>query len=153
MRVVSDVATFPGTVHEAETVWYDTERWPGWVDGLDRVEAVGRGWPAVGGSVTWASGPAGRGRVSERVESYEQLRGQTVDVEDDSIRGRQAVTFTPEDEGVTVELSLEYEIKQRSPLTPLVDLLFIRPAFRNSIRATLYRFGVELATARESRDR
>jgi hypothetical protein len=150
MRVVSAVETFPGTVHEAESVWYDTDGWPGWVDGLDRVDRVTGGWPRVGGSLGWESGPAGRGRVIERVVSYERLEGQTVEVEDDSIRGRQSVEFTPEDDGVSVALSLEYELKARSPLTPVLDLLFIRPAFRNSIRATLHRFGVELAAARES---
>jgi hypothetical protein len=152
MRVVSGVETFPASVHEAETAWYATDRWQGWVDGLGRVEHVGGGWPESGGTVTWESGPAGRGRVVERVVSYEPLRGQTVEVEDDSIHGRQTVTFTPENDGVSVVLSLEYEIKERSPLTPLLDLLFIRPAFRNSIRATLHRFGVELA-ARHERDR
>jgi hypothetical protein len=149
MRVVSAVETFPASVHEAESVWYDTERWPSWVDGLERVKQVGGGWPEVGGRVEWESGPAGRGHVRERVVSREPLAGQTVEVEDDSIRGRQRVTFTPEDEGVSVALSLEYEIKQRSIFTPVIDLLFIRPVFRSSIQTTLHRFGVELATARE----
>jgi Polyketide cyclase / dehydrase and lipid transport len=149
MRVVSAVETFPGSVHEAETVWYDTERWPSWVDGLERVERVSDGWPGVGGRVEWESGPAGRGHVRERVVSHEPLAGHTAEVEDDSIRGRQRVVFTPEDDGVSVTLSLEYEIKQRSILTPLVDLLFIRPAFRNSIQNTLRRLGPELATARK----
>jgi hypothetical protein len=153
MRLVSAAETFPGSVHEAEIVWYDTDRWSTWVDGLERVEHVSASWPEAGASVTWQSGPAGRGRVVERVVSHEALDGQTLEVEDDSIRGRQTVTFTPDDEGVAVVLSLEYEIKGRSPLTPLIDLLFIRPAFRNSIRATLHRFGVELAAAREAGDR
>jgi hypothetical protein len=152
MRVVSGVETFPASVHEAETVWYATDRWRGWVDGLERVELVDGGWPEAGGTITWESGPAGRGRVTERVVSYEPLGGQTVEIEDDSIRGRQTVTFTPEGDGVSVVLSLEYELKKRSPITALVDLLFIRPAFRNSIRATLHRFGIELA-ARRARDR
>jgi hypothetical protein len=153
MRVVTGAQTFPVSVHEAETVWYAAERWPAWVDGLDRVEQVSGAWPGVGGSVTWESGPAGRGRVTERVVAHEPLGGQTVEVEDDSIRGRQSVTFTPDDAGVAVELELDYELKRRSPLIPVVDLLFIRPAFRNAISSTLHRFGVELAAARESADR
>jgi hypothetical protein len=146
MRVVSAIETFPASVYEAETLWYDTDRWASWVDGLDRVERVAGEWPGVGGIVSWESGPAGRGRVTERVASYEPRSGQTVEVEDDSIRGRQSVAFMPEDDAVSVELTLEYEIKRRSPLTPLIDLLFIRPAFRGSIQATLHHFGVELAT-------
>jgi hypothetical protein len=150
VRAVSGTESFPASVHEAETLWYDTERWPSWIDGLERVEYVEGAWPEVGGMVTWESGPAGRGRVVERVVSFEALGGQTVEVEDNSIRGRQSVTFTPEDDGVSVGLTLEYEIKERSPVTPLVDLLFIRSVFRNSIRTTLHRFGIELATARGS---
>ncbi len=150
MRAVTVAETFPGSVHEAETVWYDTTRWSGWVDGLDRISDADPRWPELGATVIWESGPAGRGRVVERVVAYEPLRGQTVEVQDDSIRGQQMVKFTPAEEGVTVELSLEYEIKQRSLFTPLVDLLFIRRAFRTSLESTLHRFGWELETARES---
>lgn len=150
MRVVSAAQSFPGSVHEAETVWYDTGRWPQWVDGLDRVAEVDPRWPELGASVTWHSGPAGRGRVVERVVAYEPLSGQTVEVEDDSIRGRQSVAFGPAEKEVDVALTLEYEIKQRSLLTPLVDLLFIRRAFRTSLDATLRRFGLELEEARGS---
>jgi hypothetical protein len=150
MRVVDAESTFPGSVYEAETVWYDTAAWTSWIDGLERVADVGGGWPEVGGEVIWESGPAGRGRVTERVVSYAALEGQTVELDDDSIRGLQTVSFSPEDGAVTVTLTFEYEIKKRSLLTPLIDLLFIRPAFRNSILTTLHRFGVELAAARES---
>ena len=66
---------YPGSVHEAETCWYDTDRWPEWMDGLARVVAVEGDWPGVGSSVTWESGPAGRGRVRERVIAYEPLAG------------------------------------------------------------------------------
>jgi hypothetical protein len=148
MRVVSTVQTFPGSVHEAETVWYDTGRWPSWVDGLDRVTDVDPGWPQLGASVRWESGPAGRGHVVERVTAYEPLSGQTVEVQDDSIEGRQSVAFAPAGEAVEIALTLEYEIKQRSVLTPVVDLLFIRRAFRASLDATLRRFGLELEAAR-----
>jgi Polyketide cyclase / dehydrase and lipid transport len=149
MRVVTVAETFPGSVHEAETAWYDTTRWPAWVDGLDRVSDVDPRWPQLGATVTWESGPAGRGRVVERVVDYEPLGGQTVEVQDDTIRGQQRVTFTPADEGVNVELSLQYEIKNRSFLTPLVDVLFIRRAWTTSLRTTLHGFGVELEAARE----
>ena len=149
MRVVGAAQTFPGSVHEAETVWYDTTRWPAWVDGLDRVSEADPRWPQLGATVTWQSGPAGRGRVIERVVAYEPLSGQTVEVQDDSITGRQSVAFAPSDEGVDIELALEYRIRQRSVLTPLVDVLFIRRAFRTSLEATLHGFGLEPETARE----
>ena len=141
---------FEGTVHEAETCWYDTSAWPLWVDGLDHVVSLQEPWPEIGGSVTWRSGPAGRGQVTERVISYEALSGQTVAVGDDSIDGHQMVGFTPADEAVEVVLTLEYEIKQRNLFTPLVDLLFIRRAMEMSLRATLSGFGAQLADRRES---
>jgi len=141
--------SFPGSVHEAETLWYDTSRWPTWVDGLAHVERVEGDWPAASSRVVWHSHPAGRGRVVERVIAQEPLQGQTNEVEDESIRGRQSVTFTPLDGRVDVELSLEYRIKKRSILTPVIDLLFIRRAMTSSLTNTLNRFGVELRAERE----
>ena len=40
-------------------------------------------------------------------------------------------------------------IRRRSVLTPVIDVLFIRRAFRTSLEATLNGFGLELETARE----
>jgi hypothetical protein len=47
-----------------------------------------------------------------------------------------------------VTLSLSYELKRRSALIRLVDLLFIRRAMTRSLEQTLSRFGAELGTAR-----
>ncbi len=150
MRSVRVARRFAGTVHEAERLWYDTDRWPTWVDGLAHVAKVDGPWPAVGAKVLWDSFPAGRGRVRERVVAYEARAGQALEVEDESIRGRQSIVFTPVQERVEVELALEYEIKKRSVFTPVVDLLFIRRAMLTSLGTTLARFGVELAAARAS---
>jgi hypothetical protein len=148
MRAAQAQAVFDAAVHEAEALWYDTSRWSAWIPGLEQVEEVGADWPRVGGQVRWRSGPAGRGRVVERVVEYEPLSGQTVEVEDDSIRGQQTVTFEPEDARVAIVLSLAYQLKQRSPLMPLVDLLFIRGAMRRALEQTLSRFGAELQESR-----
>jgi hypothetical protein len=150
MATVRATAQYPGPVYEAEACWYDTERWPVWVDQLARVISVEDGWPKAGGSVVWESGPAGRGRVHEHVVDYEPLTSQTVEVEDDSIAGTQIVTFTPNVDGVAVELALDYELKKRSPVTRLVDLLFIRRLMAGSLRSTLGRFGTALETSRGS---
>jgi hypothetical protein len=133
-----------GTVHEAEQLWYDTGTWERWVDGLERVLSVDGEWPALGASVNWRSVPAGRGQVTERVVAYEPLGGQTVAVEDDTIEGRQSVVFTPVDDGAEIVLSLEYRIRKRSIITPIVDALFVRNAWRTSLRSTLTRFASEL---------
>ncbi len=145
MRKVSVAETFPATVHQAERSWYDTGRWSLWVDGLDRVQSISGHWPEVGSSVTWRSSPAGRGTVTERVSAHEPLAGQTVEVTDDSIFGRQNVAFTPVDDGVEVVLSLEYTISRRTPFTRLVDVLFIRRAMEASLGRTLHSFGAQLA--------
>src|SRR5437763_11893662 len=148
MRVVQASQVFEGTVHEAEALWYDTAHWPRWVVGLAQVEGVSGPWAEVGGEVRWESGPAGRGQVSECVLSYEPLEGQTVEVQDESIRGTQTVSFVPEDAKVAVTLSLSYELTRRSPLMRLVDLLFIRRVMTRSLEQMLSRFGAELGTAR-----
>ena len=149
MRTVTVSETLPATVHDAEQCWYDTGRWASWVDGLARVTEVSGDWPAVGSRVAWESGAAGRGSVLERVVAYEPLAGQTNEVEDDSIRGRQTVTFTPDQDSVRVTLALEYEVRKRSVFTPVVDILFIRGAQERSLSSTLARFGAELAATRQ----
>jgi hypothetical protein len=146
MGAVEVTLGFPGSVHDAESLWYDTGRWVAWVDGLDAVVLVDGEWPQVGAVVVWQSGPAGRGRVTERVVEYEPLDGQTVEVKDDTLTGRQSVRFTPDEHAVEITLRLEYRVTKRSILTPIVDLLFIRNAMRASLRATLSRFGLELET-------
>ena len=42
-----------------------------------------------------------------------------------------------------MSLTLEYRLKQRSPITPIVDVLFIRRALHASLQRTLARFGHE----------
>jgi uncharacterized membrane protein len=144
MATVQAALTVGATVHDAEQLWYDTSRWAAWVDGLETVLAVEGDWPSPGATVVWESGPAGRGRVTERVVEYEALRGQTVEVQDGQITGRQAVTFTPVEGGSEVVLSLDYRIRRRSLLTPIVDALFVRNAWTSSLRSTLARFTLEL---------
>jgi hypothetical protein len=145
MKAVTAAQTFRGSVSAAESRWYDLTGWASWVDGFDHIVETSGGWPERRSTVTWQSGPAGRGRVTERVTAYEPLEGQTLDVEDDAITGRQRVAFTPADEHVEVKLSLEYEIKKSSFFTPLIDRLFIRRAMAASLQATLGRFGAELS--------
>ncbi len=151
MRSVSVSDAFHATVEEAERCWYDTSRRMHWVDELDRVIEVDEPWPKVGGRLVWQSGPAGRGRVTEKVVRYEPLGGQTVEVEDESLRGRQSVAFTPRDDELEITLTLEYEVKRRSLFMPLIDPLFIRPVIVTSLRNTLGRFGAELAASAAGR--
>ena len=132
-----------GTIGEVERRWYDTGRWPSWVDGLERVLDVSGPWPAAGAKVTWQSRPAGRGRVVERVVEREPLEGQTSEISDPSISGHQRVAFAAAGAGVEVTLTLSYELQRRSQVTPVVDLLFIRRAMTSSLQTTLDRFAHE----------
>jgi hypothetical protein len=134
---------------EAEALWYDTTRWPTFVDGLHHIARIEGDWPHAGARVLWDSRPGGRGRVQERVTAYAAREGQTVAVEDEKISGTQRVSFTPTEAGVTVALELRYELKETRPGMALVDLLFIRRPQRESLQRTLRRFRTEVAAERE----
>lgn len=146
MGRVSARIDLPVTAGDAEAAWLDVARWPSFVDGLRRVVRVDGPWPAAGAIVEWESHPGGRGRVVERVVEHSQGSGQSLDIEDEGVAGRQAVAFDPlpSGDGVRVTLSLRYAIRSRSPLTPLVDALFIRRSQRESLERTLQRFGAEV---------
>ena len=148
-RVRASVA-IAALASEAEAHWYDTNRWPTFVDGLHHIARLEGDWPNPGARVLWDSNPGGRGRVQERVTAYVAREGQTVEVEDEKVFGTQQITFAPTETGVTVTLELRYEIKDRKPGMPLIDLLFIRRPQRDSLARTLRRFRTEVTAERES---
>ncbi len=108
VRAAIDV---PGLVSEAEALWYDPRRWPTFVDGLHHVARVDGDWPQVGARVVWDSPPGGRGRVAERVVAFEPRVGQTLEVEDERLRGEQRVAFVAHEGGLTVRLELAWTLK------------------------------------------
>ena len=133
----------PGRAADAEALWYDPRRWASWVDGFGHVVELDDEWPQTGARLLWDSTPGGRGRVQERVVAYESRTGQTVEVEDAGVSARRRVSFKPGPDEVEVTLSLEYEIKDRTPLTPVLDRVFVRRAMTDSLRRTLRRFATE----------
>jgi uncharacterized membrane protein len=147
---VRETVTVEGSVHEALSVWCDTSRWPSWVEGMERVVSVTDGWPEVGGVVRWESTPAGRGSVTERVVSYEPLTAIESEIDENQMTAIQRVTFTPSEDTTEVALELSYRIRRRNPLTPLIDVLFVRAPMRASLRTTLSRFNVEVALTRRT---
>jgi hypothetical protein len=135
----------PAQVSAAEALWYDTQRWPAFVDGLHHVEKVEGDWPREGARVRWRSTPDGRGLVEERVQRYEVRAGQTLDVEDPRIRGTQTITFTPRPEGGSeLAIELDYRLKNMNPVAGALSGLFVRRAFNDALRRTLSRFSREL---------
>ena len=148
-RVRASIAV-PALASEAEALWYDTARWPTFIDGLHHIARLEGDWPHAGARVLWDSNPGGRGRVQERVIAYAAREGQTLEVEDEKIRGTQRIAFNPTETGVTVTLELRYELKEAKPGMPLIDLLFIRRPQREALERTLRRFRTEVTAERES---
>jgi polyketide cyclase/dehydrase/lipid transport protein len=132
----------PGLASDAEALWYDPVRWAAWVDGFAHVIELSDGWPAEG-RLAWRSTPEGRGRVLATVTAYEPRAGQTLAIEDSRLRGTQRVEFTPGPDAVKITLRLDYELKERTPLTWLVDNVFVRREVAASLRRTLARFARE----------
>jgi hypothetical protein len=75
--------------------------------------------------------------------SYEARAGQTLAVEDRRLAGTQRIAFEPAGDEVRLSLTLEYRLKERSLITPIIDMVFIRRALQASLQRTLARFGHE----------
>ncbi len=139
-RVTVSTRVPGGTVEAARELWFDVRRWPSFVDGFGHVVRQDPAWPA-GGTLVWQSTPHGRGRVIEHAGGR---------VEDERLIGRQEVDFAPAADGVEVTVRFDYELRNRTPVTPLVDRLFIRRAVRDALGRTLRRYAIELAAETEA---
>jgi hypothetical protein len=137
---------------EAEELWYDTKRWPVFIDGFAHVVSVEGDWPRAPSTLVWQSTPAGRGRVIERVTEYEARVGQTAEIDDPRMSGTQRVQFEHAEGRVTLTLSMEYTLKTGGPLRFATDFLFIRRAIADSLRRTVQRFARELEADAELAD-
>jgi hypothetical protein len=147
-RVKADLQLPGVATSDAEELWYDTRRWPTFVDGLAHVHKVDEGWPRKSGAVVvWDAKPGGRGRVLERVVGFEARVGQTVEIEDEKVHGRQTISFEPGSDGCSLKLELDYAIKRNTippTLSKVVDFLFVRRPMRDSLKRTLARFELEV---------
>jgi Polyketide cyclase / dehydrase and lipid transport len=136
-------------VADAEALWNDLRRWPAFVDGFASVGRIEGEWPRPQARLVWDSRPGGRGRVVERVEAYEPGTSLRVRVEDEQLRGTQAVIFEALQGGCAMTLELTYELKRPGFGGVLTDVFFVRHALRESLRRTLERFAIELRSDRE----
>jgi hypothetical protein len=127
---------------EAMELWTDVRRWPAFVEGFGHIESVEREWPQPGSKVVWHSGPAGRGRVTERVVESKPGRF-TTQVFEEALTGTQTLSVESVEQGTRAELTLEYELARGGPARWLADVIFIRRALRDALRRTLRRFAVE----------
>jgi hypothetical protein len=150
MRTITTRRVLAGTsVADAEALWGDLRRWPGFVDGFASVGRIEGEWPRLQARLVWDSRPGGRGRVVEQVVAHEPGASQRVRVEDAQLRGTQAVFFEAREGGCQMTLELAYELKRPGFGGVLTDVFFVRHALRESLRRTLERFAIELQADRE----
>jgi hypothetical protein len=138
MPTVRSTGDLPAPVPLAARLWIDVNRWPTFVDGFGHLVDIDDSWPESGSKVVWQSGPAGRGRVTERIVERDEEHVVT-EIFDDQMHGRQTVFFEPE----RVMLQLDYELQGGGPLRKLTDVLFIRRALAMALERTLRRFSTE----------
>ncbi len=150
MRTVAASRVLPAAgVADAEALWYDLRRWPGFVDGFGSMALWEGDWPQPDARVVWDSRPGGRGRVIEQVLALEPGASQCVRVEDHQLRGEQTVRFAQVQGGCELTLELAYDLKQPGFGGTVTDLFVVRHALRASLRRTLERFAIELQADRE----
>ena len=124
----------------ARRLWTDLARWPTFVDGFSNVISVSDDWPEPGSKVVWESGPAGRGRVTERVvECTDDVF--VTDVFEDQLAGTQSLWFSVGE----VVMELDYQLQKGGPLRAITDAIFIRRALSDALARTLRRFSTEAA--------
>jgi hypothetical protein len=145
-RPVKASIVVTGRAVEVEQLWYDSTRWPSWVDGFGKLVSVDDGWPQAGARVLWDAPPGGSGRVQERVTRYEPRLGQTLAIEDARLAGVRRVTFEPGLEQTKITVELELEPKER---TPPARRWLLRRRLGDSLRRSLTRFSYELAAERQ----
>jgi hypothetical protein len=145
MRVVRESVIAELAPLVAQRLWADTSRWPTFVDGFARVVQIDTEWPQPGSKVVWESGPAGRGRVTERVKELKPGELIVSQVFESQLSGTQRVSFEADPEGSLVTAELEYELQKGGPLRGLTDVLFIRRALSDMLARTLRRFSTEAA--------
>jgi uncharacterized protein YndB with AHSA1/START domain len=132
-------------IERAMALWTDARRWPTWIDGFGRLVEEPEGWPEPGAKLVWESRPGGRGRVTEKVLEHEPPVRFVISVFEERLMGRQTVWFTPDGDGTAVSIELDYKLTNDSPMRKPVDIVFIRPRLRESLRRTLRRFRTEAA--------
>ena len=143
MSAVSESVLIEASMAEVWDYYFDPRGWPAWVDGFGRVVASD-GYPEAGGSLRWASGPAGRGEVTEHVLEHEPRRLHRVAFHDPASAGELRTTFAIEGEGTLVVQELDYRLRRRGPFSWLTDRLFIRSQMRGSLGRSLNRLKLEV---------
>jgi uncharacterized protein YndB with AHSA1/START domain len=122
-------------------LYFDPEAWRTWVDGFARITASD-GYPERGGTLSWESTPAGRGRVSERVLEHEPRSLHRVSYTDPGSAGELETRFEMvpakgEARRTRVRQRLSYALHEAGALSAITDRLFIRSQMRGSLQRSL----------------
>lgn len=127
----------PASLAEVWQLYFSPRTWPSWVDEFRGLDESEDGYPDVGGTLVWHSGPRGRGHVTETVLEHEPRRLHRIRYLDENSEGEQTTTFEIAAEGQTkVSLHLEYGLVAPAFL-PFTDRFFVRPQLRSSLLRTL----------------
>lgn len=137
MGKVSEELQIPASLAETWGLYFDASKWPLWVDEFRRVDQISGGYPELGGTLVWQSGPAGRGRVSETVLEHEPRRLHRIRYADPSSEGEQTTSFRIEGEGTRVGLELDYPLISGGILNWVTDVLFIRSQMAQMLTRSL----------------
>jgi Polyketide cyclase / dehydrase and lipid transport len=136
------------TPADVAALWWDTARWPSFVEGFSHVHKREEPWPGEGGRLVWDARPdSDRGRVIELVQRREAAGGAEVAVEDALLQGTQRIGFEAARDGTVVTLELRYSPKGQA--AALVDLAFTRRRLRRGLERTLQRLAREVEMERE----
>ena len=123
--------------------YFEPSGWPAWVDQFASVVASD-GYPEVGGTLSWRSGRAGRGGVTERVVEHEPRRRHRIAFSDPQSEGELVTSFAVVESGARVRQELTYELRRGGAFVRLADLFFVRSQMKASLGRSLLALRSEL---------
>ncbi|WP_028064746.1 SRPBCC family protein [Solirubrobacter soli] len=146
MRRTSVIRVVEGSGNEVEQLWHDRSRWASWLDGFASMKKLEDEWPQEGARRVWVTAVGGRGMVMERATAFAAGDGQTVEFEDEKVRGEQRVLFETDGERTRITVTFWFETKER---TPPARVWWQRRKLRQGWERSLARFSYELAAERD----
>jgi len=143
VATLSDSVEIHASLKQVWDYYFEPSGWPAWVDGFARVDEAS-GYPEEGGTLTWSSTPAGRGRVTERVLAHDPRTLHRIAFSDPESSGELTTRFEVAGEATRVTLELSYSLASSGPLAWITDRLFVRGQMASALRRTLGRLRLEV---------
>jgi hypothetical protein len=146
VRTIIASVVVEGPAVEVEQLWHDRSRWASWIYGFAHLSKLDDEWPQAGARRVWVTPPGGRGLISEIATAYTAGKGQTLDFEDERVRGVQDVRL--ESDGVRTRITVSIDLATKARLAP-ARKWWLRRQLGDSLRWSLRRFSYEFAAERE----